>query len=137
MSGGKKWVYLFGELDEAEAYLQKYMQNNDLVTVEGVDAGTVLGTDIVSLAHALGGIVAFPEDREQRLVGRDPGVEGDAHMGETVKHRSRVRAVTPEQVAKAARDHLHPERAAIVLVGPAEQIRPQVEDLGPVEVVEP
>jgi zinc protease len=51
--------------------------------------------------------------------------------------RSRVRAITPEQVAKAARDHLHPERAAIVLVGPAEQIRPQVEDLGPVEVVEP
>ncbi len=51
--------------------------------------------------------------------------------------RSRVRAITPEQVAKAARDHLHPERAAIILVGPAEQIRPQVEDLGPVEVVEP
>jgi zinc protease len=52
-------------------------------------------------------------------------------------YRSRVRAVTTEQVAKAARDHLHPERAAIVLVGPAEQIRTQVEDLGPVEVVKP
>jgi len=51
--------------------------------------------------------------------------------------RTRVRAVTPEQVAKAAQDHLHPDRAAIVLVGPAEQLRPQVEDLGPVEVVSP
>lgn len=51
--------------------------------------------------------------------------------------RSRIRAVTAEQVAEAARGHLVPDRAAIVLVGPAEQIRPLVEDLGPVEVVEP
>jgi zinc protease len=51
--------------------------------------------------------------------------------------RSRIRAVSAEEVAQAARDHLHPDRAAIVLVGPAEQIRPLVEDLGPVEVVEP
>jgi zinc protease len=51
--------------------------------------------------------------------------------------RSRIRAVSAEEVAQAARDHLHPDRAAIVLVGPVEQIRPLVEDLGPVEVVEP
>ena len=51
--------------------------------------------------------------------------------------RTRIRAISAEQVSKAARDHLHPDRAAIVLVGPAEQIRPLVEDLGPVEVVEP
>jgi predicted Zn-dependent peptidase len=52
-------------------------------------------------------------------------------------YRPRVRAVTASQVAKAARDHLHPERAAIVLVGPADAIVPQVESLGPVEVVTP
>jgi zinc protease len=51
--------------------------------------------------------------------------------------RTRIRAISAEQVSQAARDHLHPDRAAIVLVGPAEQIRPLVEDLGPVEVVEP
>ena len=52
-------------------------------------------------------------------------------------YRARVRAVTADEVAAAAREHLHPERAAIVLVGPAEAIVPQVESLGPVEVVTP
>ena len=52
-------------------------------------------------------------------------------------YRSRVRAITPEVVAAAAKELLHPERLAIVLVGPAEAIVPQVEDLGSVEVVEP
>jgi zinc protease len=52
-------------------------------------------------------------------------------------YRARVRAVTAEDVAHAAKLHLHPERIVIVLVGPAEALRPQVEDLGPVSVVEP
>jgi zinc protease len=52
-------------------------------------------------------------------------------------YRARVRAVTQEEVAEAARAHLHPERAAIVLVGPADAIVPQLEGLGEVEVVEP
>ncbi len=52
-------------------------------------------------------------------------------------YRSRVRAITADDVAAAARAHLHPDRAAIVLVGPAEAITPQLEGLGPVEVVEP
>jgi len=51
--------------------------------------------------------------------------------------RSRVRAVTPEDVARAAHEHLHPDRAAIVIVGPAKEIEPQLEGLGPVEVVTP
>jgi zinc protease len=52
-------------------------------------------------------------------------------------YRGRVRAITAEDVVAAARDHLHPERAAIVLVGPAEAITPQLEGLGPIEVVAP
>ena len=52
-------------------------------------------------------------------------------------YRARVRAVTAQETARAALDHLHPERAAIVLVGPADQLEPQVTDLGPVRVVEP
>ena len=52
-------------------------------------------------------------------------------------YRRRVRALTAEEVAAAGRAHLHPERAAIVLVGPAEAIVPQLEGLGPVEVVAP
>ena len=38
---------------------------------------------------------------------------------------------------RPGRELLHPDRAVIVLTGPAERLVPQVEDLGPVEVVEP
>lgn len=50
-------------------------------------------------------------------------------------YRGRVRAVTTEDTARLARELLHPQRAAIVLVGPASTCVPQLEGLGPVEVV--
>jgi len=52
-------------------------------------------------------------------------------------YRARVRAVTVEDTAREARRRLHPDRAAIVLVGPAAQLQPQLAGLGPVEVVKP
>jgi predicted Zn-dependent peptidase len=52
-------------------------------------------------------------------------------------YRGRVRATTQVAVAKTARELLHPERAAIILVGPAERLVPMFEDLGSVEVVQP
>lgn len=51
--------------------------------------------------------------------------------------RARVAEIQHEQVERAARDLLHPERAAVVVVGPAEALRPQLEALGAVEVVQP
>ena len=51
--------------------------------------------------------------------------------------RGRIRALTAEDAARAARDLVHPERAAILVVGPAEAILPQLEDLGAVEVIQP
>ena len=51
--------------------------------------------------------------------------------------RARVGETTLEQVRAAAKDRLHPERAAIVVLGPAEKLVPQLESLGPVEVVKP
>ncbi len=51
--------------------------------------------------------------------------------------RGRIRVLTAEDTARAARDLVHPERAAILLVGPAEAILPQLEGLGAVEVVQP
>jgi zinc protease len=51
--------------------------------------------------------------------------------------RGRVRAATAEEVAQAANEHLHPERAAIILVGPAEKLEPMMRDLAPIEVVKP
>jgi len=51
--------------------------------------------------------------------------------------RGRIRALTAEDTARAARDLVHPERAAVVVVGPAEAIVPQLETLGTVEVIQP
>jgi len=51
--------------------------------------------------------------------------------------RGRIRALTADDTTRAARDLVHPERAAILVVGPAESIVPQLEDLGVVEVVQP
>ncbi len=52
-------------------------------------------------------------------------------------YRGRIRATKPTDVASIAPDLLHPERVAIVVVGPADALRPQLEGLGPVEVVQP
>lgn len=51
--------------------------------------------------------------------------------------RTRIRAVDHAAAAAVARDRIAPERMAIVVVGPAESLRPQLESLGPVEVVAP
>ena len=51
-------------------------------------------------------------------------------------YQARVTAVTRDEVGKAARDRLHPEALAIVVVGPLQSIRPGLEalKLGPLEV---
>jgi zinc protease len=52
-------------------------------------------------------------------------------------YRSRVMATTLDDAKAAARDRLHPERAAIVVVGPAAVLVPALEGLGPVTVEKP
>jgi zinc protease len=44
-------------------------------------------------------------------------------------YQERVQGVTKDEVAKAARDRLHPEQMAIVVVGPVQQIVPRLESL--------
>ena len=52
-------------------------------------------------------------------------------------YRARVRAVSQAETAAVARELIDPDLASIVVVGPAEAIRPQLEALGSVEVVQP
>jgi predicted Zn-dependent peptidase len=52
-------------------------------------------------------------------------------------YRSRVRSVTAADVERLALELLHPDRAAIVLVGPADALAPQLQGLGPIEVIRP
>ncbi|MBW2295192.1 MAG: insulinase family protein [Deltaproteobacteria bacterium] len=49
--------------------------------------------------------------------------------------RGRVQQVTRAEITELAKELLHPERAAIVLVGPAATLVPELESLGPIEVV--
>jgi zinc protease len=51
------------------------------------------------------------------------------------RYLERVAACGRAELQEAARRHLHPERAAIVAVGPAAQLLPQLESLGEVEVL--
>ena len=52
-------------------------------------------------------------------------------------YRARVNEVTVSKTDQVAQELLHPDRAAIVLLGPADQLRSQFESLGKVEVVQP
>lgn len=47
----------------------------------------------------------------------------------------RLEAVTEEELLRVARAHVHPDRAAVVAVGPAEELAPQLEGMGELEVV--
>lgn len=51
--------------------------------------------------------------------------------------RGRVGAVKLEEVRAAAKARLYPDRVAIVVLGPAETLVPQLEGLGPIDVVKP
>jgi zinc protease len=53
------------------------------------------------------------------------------------RYRGRVRATTTEETAALAQRLIHPERAAIVVVGPAAELEPQLAGLGPLEVQKP
>ncbi|MCS5638272.1 MAG: insulinase family protein [Myxococcota bacterium] len=52
-------------------------------------------------------------------------------------YRARVAAIDVQQTRAVADALLDPGRAAIVLLGPAEALLPQFQDLGPVEIIEP
>jgi zinc protease len=52
-------------------------------------------------------------------------------------YRELIAAVTREQIQEVARRHLDPERIAVVAVGPAEILEPQLEGVGPVTVWSP
>ena len=66
---------------------------------------------------------------EQLQVHRLPGDHFELEAAE-------IASVSPEDVQHTARALLHPERAQIVVVGPAEELRPQLEDLGPIETLD-
>jgi len=53
------------------------------------------------------------------------------------RYLERLAALTREELLEAARRHLDPDRMAVVAVGPAEVLEPQLAALGPVTVWSP
>jgi len=51
-------------------------------------------------------------------------------------YRSRIEAVTAEQIQQAARRHILTDRPAIVVVGDAAKLKKELSTLGPVEVLD-
>jgi len=51
--------------------------------------------------------------------------------------RKQVAAVTVSEIRAAAQRHLHPDRIVVVAVGPAAELKPQLEGLGEARIVEP
>ena len=51
-----------------------------------------------------------------------------------LRYPERVSEVTREDVLRVAREHIHPDDIAVVAVGPAEALEPQLAELGPVTV---
>lgn len=58
------------------------------------------------------------------------GLSADHHA----RYRERVRAVKVGDVARAARNRLHPDALTVVVAGDADRVAPELESLGPVEV---
>lgn len=52
------------------------------------------------------------------------------------KYRSRVEAVTAQDVQRVARQYIHPDDMNIVVVSKADAVKDSLESLGPVEVIE-
>jgi zinc protease len=50
------------------------------------------------------------------------------------RYLERLPTITREEIRSVAQRHLHPDHIAVVAVGPAEALRPQLETLGPVTV---
>jgi hypothetical protein len=53
-------------------------------------------------------------------------------MEYVTQYRQRIRAVTAEDVQRVAREHIRPDRAAIVVVGDATRVRPMIEGIAPI-----
>lgn len=60
----------------------------------------------------------------------------DDHYAPEV-YTARLDAVDREEILRVAWEHLQPAGASVVAVGPAAELKPQLEDLGELEVVDP
>ncbi len=58
----------------------------------------------------------------------------DLSLDDVTRYPERIRAVSGEEVQRVAREHLHPDRAAIIVVGDGAQILEKLEGIAPIEL---
>jgi zinc protease len=58
-------------------------------------------------------------------------------LEEVTDYPQRIRQVSPEDVQRVAREHLHPDRAAIVVVGDGTQLLEKLEGMAPIRLFDP
>jgi zinc protease len=118
---------------EARRTIDLVLAELDRARTEGLTAGELEDVRRLAAGSFLLGLETSA-DVTEALVDLDvQGLPADA----LDTYRARVAATTLDDVNRAAGARLHAERAAIVLVGPAETLVPALEGLGPVTVEKP
>lgn len=107
--------------------------------VEGMRERGANAAELDSARDYLGGVMPLQLQTTAQLAGRldDLAVYG-LPLDWFAHYRARIAKVSAEDVLRAAREHVRPDVFAIVVVGAADQIAPDLEKLGvgPVRVVE-
>jgi zinc protease len=107
-----------------------------LAELERMRGSTVSEAELRAGRDFLVGVFPLRFETASAVVGAISGlVVHDLTVDELIRYRSGIEAVGPEDVAAAAREHLHVERAAIVLVGDADAVAPAMGSMDLGEVV--
>jgi zinc protease len=97
------------------------------------------GAEVSDAAGYLAGIFPLQLQTTDGLAGKLSTLAVYGFADDYFDHyRDRLLAVTPDDVREAARRRLHPDAAAVVVVGDADELRGPLEalDLGPVQVID-
>jgi zinc protease len=109
-----------------------------LAELNRIREAPVAATELVAARDFLAGVFPLRFETPGPVVGALSGVVvHDLPDDELATYRARIDAVTAEDVQAIARAQIHPDRAAIVMVGDATRILADLEAaaLGPVEVI--
>lgn len=106
-----------------------------LAELRRIGSGDIGATELDEVKSYLGGVFPQSVATASSLAGRLEEME--VHRLDTAwfdHYRDRLAAVTADDVVRVAREQVHPDQVSIVVVGKAEEVLPQVEELG-MEVV--
>ena len=111
--------------------IEEALREIDAVRERGVTAA-----ELNTARDYLGGVMPLQLQTTAQLAGRlDDLVVYALPLDWFAHYRGRIARVGADDVLRVAREHVRPERFAIVVVGAADQVAPALEKLGPVRVV--